>query len=124
MLAELEKGTSIDEIQKKITKGEIQTKVAKQLKTKKKFRVERIQRKKRDLVQLINKHVAENIVEQDIAAPQALTVIERYSKAWEEQNGGLLLNKAIYKIDDNDLLVRQYLIHVYVLICLWWYLLF
>jgi alpha-glucan,water dikinase len=48
---ELEKGASLDEIQKKITKGEIQTKVAKQLRQRKKyFSVEKSQRKKRDLI--------------------------------------------------------------------------
>ncbi|XP_028754486.1 alpha-glucan water dikinase, chloroplastic isoform X1 [Neltuma alba] len=105
LLAELEKGTSIDEIKKKIFKGEIQTKVAKQLKTKKYFRAERIQRKERDLMQLINRHVAENIVEQDVDVTKVLTVIERYSKAREEQNRGLLLNKEIYKLGDDNLLV-------------------
>ncbi|KAF7809324.1 alpha-glucan water dikinase, chloroplastic [Senna tora] len=106
LVAELEKGTSIDEIQKKILKGEIKTKVANQLKNKKHFRLERIQRKKRDLMQLINRHVCENIVvEQDIGAPKALTVIEQYSKEREEQNSGLVLNKEIYKLAENDLLV-------------------
>ncbi|KAH1239080.1 Alpha-glucan water dikinase, chloroplastic [Glycine max] len=105
LLAELEKGASLDEIRKKITKGEIQTKVAKQLKTKKYFRAERIQRKKRDLVQLINRNVAENIVEQVIDAPKALTVIEHYANAREEYESGPVLNKTIYKLGDNDLLV-------------------
>lgn len=108
LLAELEKGASLDEIRKKITKGEIQTKVAKQLKTKKYFRAERIQRKKRDLVQLINRNVAENIVEQVIDAPKALTVIEHYANAREEYESGPVLNKTIYKLGDNDLLVRQF----------------
>ena len=106
LLAEFEKGSSLDEIRSKIMKGEIQTKVAKQLKTKKYFRVERIQRKKRDLTQLINRNVAENIVEQYIDAPKELTVIERYAKEREEYDKGLVLNKTIYKLADNDLLVR------------------
>ncbi|KAF7829333.1 alpha-glucan water dikinase, chloroplastic [Senna tora] len=110
LLAELEKGTSIDEIQKKITKGEIQTKVAKQLKTKKYFRVERIQRKRRDLMQLIDRNVAKDVIQQDIAAPKpaapkTLTALERYAKEREEQNKGLVLNKKIYKLGDNDLMV-------------------
>ncbi|KAI4328195.1 hypothetical protein L6164_020571 [Bauhinia variegata] len=104
LLAELEKGTSLDEIRKKITKGEIQTKVAKQLKTKKYFSVERIHRKKRDLMQLIKKHGSKDIAEQDLALPKALSVIERYAKAREVQERGLL-NKKIYKLSDNDLLV-------------------
>ncbi|KAK7386775.1 hypothetical protein VNO78_27111 [Psophocarpus tetragonolobus] len=102
--AELEKGASLDEIRKKIVKGEIQTKVSKQLKTKKYFRSERIQRKKRDLMQLIYRNVAENIVEQFIDVPKALTVIEQYANAWEEYESGPVLSKTIYKLDDNDLL--------------------
>lgn len=107
LLAELEKGSSIDEIRKKITKGEIQTKVAKQLRSKKYFSVERIQRKRRDLMQLINKHVARDVNLQDIASPKAstLTVLERYAKEREEQDKGLVLNKKIYKLGGNDLLV-------------------
>ncbi|XP_027348742.1 alpha-glucan water dikinase, chloroplastic [Abrus precatorius] len=105
LLAELEKGATLDEIQKKIDKGEIQTKVAKQLKTKKYFRVERIQRKKRDLMQLINRNVAQNIAKQFIEAPKTLTIIERYAKEREEYERGLVLDKTIHKLADNDLLV-------------------
>lgn len=108
LLAELEKGASVEEIRKKIIKGEIQTKVAKQLKTKKYFQVQRIQRKKRDLTKLINRHVTENIIEQYIDAPKALTVMEHYAKEREEYDRGLVLNKKIYKLADNDLLVRQF----------------
>jgi len=104
--AELEKGASLDEIRKKITKGEIQTKVAKQLKTKKYFRAERIQRKKRDLRQIINRIVDENIVEQFKDVPKTLRLIEQYAEAREEYESGPVLNKTIYKLDDNDLLVR------------------
>jgi alpha-glucan,water dikinase len=113
--AELEKGASVDEIQKKITKGEIQTKVSKQLKTKKYFRSDRIQRKKRDLTQLINKSAAENIDQQivdanqqSIDAPKTLKVIERYAKAREEFDTGSVLNRKIYKLADNDLLVSHF----------------
>ncbi|WJX93428.1 alpha-glucan, water dikinase [Trifolium repens] len=110
--AELEKGASVDEIQKKITKGEIQTKVSKQLKTKKYFRSDRIQRKKRDLTQLINRNAAENIDQQivdanqqSIDSPKTLKVIESYAKAREEFDTGSVLNRKIYKLADNDLLV-------------------
>lgn len=96
----------MDEIRKKIIKGEVQTQVAKQLKTKKYFRAERIQRKKRDLRQIINRLVDENIVEQFKDVPKVLTVIEQYAKAREEYESGPVLNKKIYKLDDNDLLVR------------------
>lgn len=108
MLGELEKGASLDEIRKKIVKGEVQTKVAKQLKTKKYFHVERIQRKKRDWTELINRNVGENIVEQFVDVPKTLTVIQRYAKEKEEYDKGLILNRAIYKLADNDLLVRWF----------------
>ncbi|CAL0330850.1 unnamed protein product [Lupinus luteus] len=105
LLSELEKGASVDEIQKKITKGEIQTKVAKQLKTKEYFNAQRIQRKKRDLTKLINRNVVENIVEQYIESSKTLTVIESYAKAREEYDASLVLNKKIHKLGNGDLLV-------------------
>ena len=108
LLAELEKGASLDEIRKKIVKGEVQTKVAKQLKTNKKFTFERIQRKKRDWMQLINRNDAENVVEPFVDAPMALTAIERYAKEKEEYDTGLVLNRTIYKLAGSDLLVSQF----------------
>ncbi|CAK8561980.1 unnamed protein product [Lathyrus sativus] len=112
LLSELEKGASVDEIRRKITKGEIQTKVSKQLKTKQYFQAERIQRKKRDLTQLINSNAAKNtdqqladIDQQFVDAPKTLSVIERYAKEREEYDTGSVLNKKTYKLADKDLLV-------------------
>ncbi|XP_065623943.1 alpha-glucan water dikinase, chloroplastic [Quercus suber] len=102
---ELEKGASLDEIRKKIAKGEIQTKVAKQLHHKKYFTPEKIQRKKRDFTQLITKYVAESVEEPDSDQPKALTVVENFVKTKEEQDGGRVLNKKIYKLADKELLV-------------------
>lgn len=107
MQTELEKGASLDEIRKKITKGEIQTKVAKQLHHKKYFSVERVQRKKRDSMQLITKYAAEAIVEQDLFKPKDLTVVEIFAKTKEEREHGQVLNKKIYKLADKKLLVRK-----------------
>jgi alpha-glucan, water dikinase len=114
--AELEKGASVDEIQKKIAKGEIKTKVSKQLKNKQYFRVDRIQRKKRDLMQLINRNAAKNIDQQladadqqFVDAPKSLTIIERYANAKEEEyDTDSVLNKKTYKLADNNLLVRHF----------------
>ncbi|XP_024042608.1 alpha-glucan water dikinase, chloroplastic isoform X5 [Citrus clementina] len=104
--SELEKGISLDEIRKKITKGEIQTKVSDQLKTKKYFRTERIQRKQRDFMQILNKHVAEPTEKKNISVePKALTPVELFVKATEEQEGDSILNKKIYKLADKELLV-------------------
>nr|POE53013.1 alpha-glucan water dikinase, chloroplastic [Quercus suber] len=102
---ELEKGASLDEIRKKITKGEIQTKVAKQLHHKKYFTPEKIHRKKRDFTQLITKYVAESVEEPDSDQPKALTVVENFVKTKEERDGGRVLNKKIYKLADKELLV-------------------
>lgn len=107
MLSELTKGATIDEIRKKITKGEIKTKVAKQLKENKYFRVEKIQRKKRDLVQLVNKYATQPIEETYTAKPKALTEVEKFAKLKEEQDGGDVINKTIYKLGDKDLVVGK-----------------
>lgn len=109
---ELDKGTSLAELRKKIMKGNIQSKVSKQLKTKKYFTVEKIQRKKRDIMQLLNKHAPE-IVEQKISdLPKASRVLELCLKTMEEQDGGLILNKKHFKLDDKGLLVRKLLLTV------------
>ena len=107
MQIELEKGASLDEIRKKITKGEIKTKVTKQLHQKKYFSAEKRQRKKRDLIQLITKYAAESVEEHDSIKPKALTVVEQFAKMKEEQDGGHVLNKKIYKLADKKLLVSQ-----------------
>lgn len=104
---ELEKGVSLDEIRKKIIKGEIKTKVAKQLKDKKYFRVERIQRKTRDLMHILNKYTAKPVDEKISVKPKALTAVELFAKAKEEKDGGPVLNSSIFKIDNKELLVRQ-----------------
>ncbi|KAA8529608.1 hypothetical protein F0562_034292 [Nyssa sinensis] len=101
---ELEKGTSLDEIQKKLTKGEIKTKFAKQLEKKRYFTVERIQRKKRDLMQLLNKNASGSVEENVSIKPQTLSTIKLFAKAKEEKNGPIL-NKKIYRIADKELLV-------------------
>ncbi|XP_010248573.1 PREDICTED: alpha-glucan water dikinase, chloroplastic isoform X2 [Nelumbo nucifera] len=101
---ELDKGTSLEEIRNKIVKGEIQTKVSKQLKNKNYFTIERIHRKKRDFMQYLNKHAAESVKDLPVQL-RALTTIEIFSKAKEEQDGGVILNKKIFKLGDKELLV-------------------
>ncbi|XP_059633696.1 alpha-glucan water dikinase, chloroplastic isoform X2 [Cornus florida] len=103
---ELEKGTSLDEIRKKITKGEVQSKFPKQIQ--KKISEERIQRKKRDLMELLNKYPSGSM-EQKISTtpstPQALSSIELFAESKKEQEGGSILNKKIYRIGAGELLV-------------------
>ncbi|GAV71559.1 PPDK_N domain-containing protein [Cephalotus follicularis] len=102
--AELEKGVSFDEMRKKIMKGEIETKVMKQPGLKKRYAVERVQRKKRDLMQILNKYTSHFVEEKDYTEPKALTAVELYAQA-KEQKGGPILSKEKYKLADKELLV-------------------
>lgn len=104
---ELEKGISLDAIRKKITKGEIQTKISKLVDKKIPFTVERIQRKKRDLMQLLNKYTpGPGPVKETISTkPHTLSTMDLFAKAKEEQSGGSILRKNIYKLADKELLV-------------------
>ncbi|XP_072983787.1 alpha-glucan water dikinase, chloroplastic isoform X1 [Typha latifolia] len=102
---EVEKGTSIVDLRKKILKGNIQSKVSKQLKTKKYFSVERIQRKERDIMHLLNKHAPQTVEEKVYVSPKSPTVLELFSKAIEEQEGSIILKKELFKLDDKGLLV-------------------
>ncbi|XVE74996.1 hypothetical protein DITRI_Ditri12bG0062300 [Diplodiscus trichospermus] len=102
--SELEKGVSLDEIRKKITKGEIEAKVSMQLKNKRYFSAERIQRKQRDLMQLLNKHAAKSVDESVSVKPKPLTAVEHFAKE-KELDGSLVMNKKIYKLGDRELLV-------------------
>jgi alpha-glucan,water dikinase len=117
--AELGKGVSVDEIRKKISKGEIKTNVSKQLQNKRYFSTERIQRKGRDLAQLINRHSAKSVedrasksVEEKASIePKVLKAVELFAKEKEEHDGGAVLNKKIFKLADKELLVRDVLIN-------------
>lgn len=102
---ELAMGASISELQKKLMKGNIQAKVSAQLKTKKYFTVEKIQRKKRDIMQLLNKYSPESPEENVLSAPKTLTAMEAFSKVIQMQDGSSLLNKKHFKLGDKDLLV-------------------
>ncbi|KAH0756297.1 hypothetical protein KY290_026567 [Solanum tuberosum] len=103
---ELEKGITLDELRKKITKGEIKTKAEKHVK-RSSFAVERIQRKKRDFGQLINKYPSSPAVQVQkvLEEPPALSKIKLYAKEKEEQIDDPILNKKIFKVDDGELLV-------------------
>lgn len=102
MQLELEKGISLDELRKKVVKGEIQTKVAKQLEKKSYYSTEKIQRKKRNVAQLINKDASG---EQIFGAAQVLSMIERFAKSKEGQVDGPIISKKIYKIANSELMV-------------------
>ena len=119
MQAELGKGVSVDEIRKKIGKGEIKTKVSKQPQNTRYFSTEVIQRKGRDLMQLINKHAAKSVEDKASTSvegknsieSEVLKAVELFAKEKEEQDGGTVLNKKIFKLADKELLVRDVLIN-------------
>ncbi|XP_038994051.1 alpha-glucan water dikinase, chloroplastic-like [Hibiscus syriacus] len=105
--SELETGVSLDEIRMKITKGEIETKVSKQLQNKRYFSPERIQRKQRDLMQLLNKHAVKPVEEtqESISVEtKPLTAVERFARE-KELDGSPVMNKKIYKLGEKELLV-------------------
>ncbi|MQL91961.1 hypothetical protein Taro_024579 [Colocasia esculenta] len=101
---ELDKGITLEELQKKIVKGDIQSKVSEQLARKKYFSRERIQRKKRDITQLINKYAPEAVKESS-QTPRTPTVLESYSQSKEEEDGGQVFYKNAFKLDNKELLV-------------------
>ncbi|KAI4383012.1 hypothetical protein MLD38_008897 [Melastoma candidum] len=103
--AELKKGSTIEEIRKKICKGEVASKVSKQLSGKKYFRVERIQRKQRDIMQLISTARSKPVVEATTVEPKTLTAVELFAKAMEQQDGNTTIRKTFYKLNDKQLLV-------------------
>ncbi|KAI7742011.1 hypothetical protein M8C21_024078, partial [Ambrosia artemisiifolia] len=118
---EIAKGSSLEDIRTRLTKkdgtsskqdtnaseGQKQTKVQKQVK-KKNYSVQRIQRKKRDLLQLLNKHIPvsmKSAEEKTSMKPKSLSAVELYSKAIEEQIDVDVINKKTYKFADEELLV-------------------
>ncbi|CAL9114527.1 alpha-glucan water dikinase, chloroplastic isoform X1 [Musa acuminata AAA Group] len=102
---ELDKGTSLAELREKINQGNIQTKVSEQLKTKKYFSIERIQRKRRGIMNILNKTVVEIAEEKVSHLQKAPTALEHWSKTISENDGGSILNKKKYKLEDKELQV-------------------
>ncbi|EPS64613.1 hypothetical protein M569_10167, partial [Genlisea aurea] len=102
--AELEKGASLDEIDKKIVQGDIKTNVSKQL-SRKGYRQERVQRKKRDLMSLLTKYSPRPVEELSSTEPAVLSVIQQFSEAIENHIDGPLVSKTIYKLGEKELLV-------------------
>ncbi|CAH9107475.1 unnamed protein product [Cuscuta epithymum] len=95
---EHEKGISLDELRKKNFEGEIQANSLKQVEQENYFNMEKIQRKKRDLSQLINKKASGGTTE-------VLSAIDLFAKSKEGQTDGPIVTKKIYNISNNKLLV-------------------
>ncbi|KAL3835592.1 hypothetical protein ACJIZ3_010328 [Penstemon smallii] len=102
---QLEKGASLDEIRRKITKGEMQSSVAKQPSKKSHLSEGRIQRKERDIMQLRTNFSSSPIEENIPSEPQVLSPIQHFARAKEEQIDEPVLNKKIYKLADKELVV-------------------
>jgi alpha-glucan, water dikinase len=102
----VDKGMPIDQLRKKILKGNIESKVSKQLKNKKYFSVERIQRKKRDIMQILSKHKHTVIEEQVEVAPKQLTVLDLFTKSLQKKDGCEVLSKKLFKFGGKQILVR------------------
>ncbi|KAL8157061.1 alpha-glucan water dikinase, chloroplastic isoform X2 [Apium graveolens] len=102
---ELEKGKSVEAIRNKITKGDKKASVSKNPETKKFSTIERIQLKKRDLMQLLNKYTPGPVKETVSAKPPTLSAVDLFCKAKEEQSGSPALRKNVYKLADKELSV-------------------
>ncbi|KAL4574024.1 hypothetical protein LXL04_020846 [Taraxacum kok-saghyz] len=92
---------------KKNTQGETKTKVQKQQETRT-YSVHSIQRKKRDLMQLLNKHIpvsVKSVEDETSMTPKTLSAVELFSKAIEEQSGIDIVNKKTFRVADEELLV-------------------
>ncbi|KAL6604777.1 hypothetical protein ACP70R_042721 [Stipagrostis hirtigluma subsp. patula] len=102
--AELDKGISVDQLRKKMLKGNIESKVSKQLKNKKYFSVERIQRKQRDVMQLLTKHKHTITADQVEVAPKQPTILDLFTKSLQEKDGCEVLSRKLFKFGDNEIL--------------------
>ncbi|KAF9625316.1 hypothetical protein IFM89_021441 [Coptis chinensis] len=105
----LEKGSTVEEIRKKITKGKNLSKASNQIPDRRYSTPERIKRKQRDFMKLLNKYDAKSIEEKSIASidpatPRVLSPIELFSKSKEEQDSGSIINKKVFKLGNKEVL--------------------
>ncbi|PKA56704.1 Alpha-glucan water dikinase, chloroplastic [Apostasia shenzhenica] len=105
LLVELEKGTSLSEIRQKILKGNIKSKVSRQLKDKKYFAVKKIRRKDRDIMQLVSKYSSKAIEEETVVIQKPPTALELWSRALKERDEGPTVNTRLFNLDDRELMV-------------------
>ncbi|CAI0405203.1 unnamed protein product, partial [Linum tenue] len=103
--AELNRGVSVDEMRKKITKGDARKKVTEQPNKKKHFGPGRIQRRERDLTQIVTKYTVDCTEQAIPVERQSAKPVELYAKAVEERDGDTIINKKIYKLGDKEILV-------------------
>ncbi|XP_051203433.1 alpha-glucan water dikinase, chloroplastic isoform X2 [Lolium perenne] len=113
---ELSRGVPLEKLRARLTKKpesserdatatkELERKVSKQEKKKKKYSVERIQRKNRDITQLLNKHKPGVTKEQVQAAPKQPTVLDLFTKSLQEGDDCDVLSRKLFKIGDKEIL--------------------
>ncbi|KAD2393750.1 hypothetical protein E3N88_40727 [Mikania micrantha] len=118
---EIARGSSVENIRTRLTKkdgtsskqnndiliGNTQTKAQKPME-RKTTSIQRIQRKKRDLMELLNKHIpvyVKPLEEKTSMKPKTLSALELYTKSIEEQSDIDILNKKAYKLTNEELLV-------------------
>lgn len=103
---EVNKGITVEELKKKILKGNIETKVSRQLEKNNYFSVERVQRKKRDIVQYLTKYSSELVEEKPYTSPErATSVLNFFSEAIEANQNTAILNKKNFKLGNEELMV-------------------
>ncbi|GJW53834.1 alpha-glucan water dikinase 1, chloroplastic-like protein isoform X1 [Tanacetum coccineum] len=117
---EVARGNSIEKIRARLTKkddtsskqvtgaseGEKKT-ISQKPVEKRTYSGQRIQRKKRDLMQLLSKHIPVSVksVEEKVSMePKTLSAVELYIKSIEDKDGNVI-NKKTYRIDDAELSV-------------------
>ncbi|XP_071707709.1 alpha-glucan water dikinase, chloroplastic-like [Rutidosis leptorrhynchoides] len=105
LLREIENGSSVDELRKKNTKSDIQKNIKNQLGKRNYSTPEKINRKKRDLMQLLKKPTPVSAREGISSTPKTLSALQIFYKLIEEQSDVSVLNKQTYRIYDKQLLV-------------------
>lgn len=118
LLEEVARGVSVEDLRFKLTKKKGEEKLeepippksrsnlsVKQSLKKKYPKTERIQRKKRDVLQILHKHNSPSVKDKISFTPKALTAVQLYVKEKEEQGDGTLLSKKVFKLGDKEILV-------------------
>ncbi|KAJ4808981.1 Glucan water dikinase [Rhynchospora pubera] len=102
---EVDKGITIKELKNKILKGNIESKVSRQLQKKSYFSVERVQRKKRDIMQYLTKYAPESVEEKSYLSPEkATSVLNFFYEAIEANQSSVILNKKIFKLGNEEVM--------------------
>ncbi|XP_042439164.1 alpha-glucan water dikinase 1, chloroplastic-like [Zingiber officinale] len=102
---ELDKGTSLDQLRENLLKRDTSKKSSQQLEAENYSRNERIHRNKMGITEILNKNVAEILKEKTTQISKVPTVLELWCKSIQEQEGELVLNQKVYKLDNMDLRV-------------------